>query len=280
MRFFWLITIGLILLSANWLNAEEPSSPPPPPADVGLPPLIPVESSPPIDGLEPPPPPEEKPLPKIWSGELEFGLAGTEGNSRNFKGRVGSKLKRVTKGHRFTFDALYRYARLNGIPSQDRLFVTDKSEWLLPHSAWNFFLSGTTEYDRFKAFDVRLARHLGIGVDAIKTKLTTLTGRAGAGASREIGGPSNRTVPELLFGADFERKLTERQKLIASFDYFPDATDFGDFRFQGKLTYEFVISPEMGLTLRLGILDLYDSTPQAGRKRNDLDYFATILWQF
>jgi hypothetical protein len=33
------------------------------------------------------------------------------------------------------------------------------------------------------------------------------------------------------------------------------------------------------VTLRLGITDRYDSTPQ-GKRPNDLEYFGVLLWKF
>lgn len=276
----YLFGLLVMLIGLSPVVAQPPGAVPTPPPPV----FMPLEDLPDLDAPPPPPEiipePEPEPLPKIWSGEFEFGLTGSEGNSKNFKLRFGSKLKRETKRTRFNLDALYRIATLNGVQSEDRLFVTDKFEWLFKNSPMNLFFSGTTEYDRFKAFDVRIARHTGFGYDIIKNDITTLTSRFGGGFSREIGGPENKFVPELQFGADFEHKVTNSQKLIMSFDYFPDVSDFGDYRFQGKITYEFLIDPEWGLTLRFGILNLFDSTPELGRKRNDLDYFATILWKY
>ena len=254
----------------------QPTVPIPPPG-IGLPP---PPMHPGGDGASVLPPPKPKPKPKIWLGEVELGISGTEGNSQSTRFRFGGKVKRKTTRTRFTLDALYRYSRANDVLAEDRVFVNDKFEWLFPGSKKNMFLSGTTEYDQFKAFDVRIARHAGLSADFIDNDITTLTGRAGAGASREFGGPMDRWVPELLFGGDFEHKLTELQKIVLSFDYFPDVGDFTDYRMQVKATYEIVINPEMGLTLRLGVLNLFDSTPGAGRQSNDLDYFATLLWKF
>lgn len=223
---------------------------------------------------------EEKSRPKYWSGESELGLTGTEGNSQNFKIRLGGKVKRETDRTIFTLDAIYRLANLQSVRSENRLFATDKMEFLFHKRPMSFFLSGTTEYDQFKAFDVRLARHTGFEYFFLKNDTTTLKARLGFGASKEIGGPQNKWVPEALVGSDFEWTISKRQKLTATVDVFPDVSDPTDYRAQAKIAWELLIDPEMGLTLRLGILDLFDSTPESNRKRNDIDYFATLLWKF
>jgi hypothetical protein len=46
-----------------------------------------------------------------------------------------------------------------------------------------------------------------------------------------------------------------------------------------RAAYEILIAPEWGLTLRLGIQDRYDSDP-GDAKRNDFDYFSTLLLKF
>jgi len=76
-----------------------------------------------------------------------------------------------------------------------------------------------------------------------------------------------------------EQQLTKRTKVCGSFDYFPDFTDSRDYRLEGKASLEILIDPDLNLTLKVGVLDRYDSTPD-GRRPNDLDYFAVLLWKF
>ncbi len=43
---------------------------------------------------------------------------------------------------------------------------------------------------------------------------------------------------------------------------------------RARAAYEYILDPEMGMILRLGAQDRYDSNP-GNAKRNDLTYFAT-----
>jgi putative salt-induced outer membrane protein YdiY len=249
-----LVIVGPLL--AETAGAQDP--PPPPP--------VIVEAAPP-------------PPPKVWCGGLEFGVNGSDGNSENFKLRFAGNAKRTTPDNVFTTDWRYGFATADGIQTENRFLLNARDEFLFADSPWNLFVSSIVDVDEFKAYDLRLAAHAGVGYQFVKNDVAALKGRLGFGGSREIGGPNNRFMPELLIGADFERKLTARSKFTSTAEVYPDVTDLGDYWAQIKAAYEVLIDPEWNLTLKLGALNRYDSTPE-GRKRNDLEYFAVLLWKY
>jgi putative salt-induced outer membrane protein YdiY len=210
---------------------------------------------------------------------VELGLSGTEGNSQLFKVRAAGNAKYETKECIFKTELLYAFANANDERTENRLLLTSRYEWLLGDTPWSIFVRGELEYDEFKAYDVRVGLHSGVGYTFFKDDTTLFKGRVGAGASREIGGPENRIMPEGLIGLDFEHKFTGRQKIAASVDFFPDLGDIGEYRAELKACYEILIDPEWNLTFKIGALDRYDSTPE-GRKANDIEYFALLVWKF
>lgn len=222
---------------------------------------------------------EEKPLPPLWSGGVELGITGAEGNSENFRLRLGSRAKRETPESLLTLNLLYVYATANDVNNENRLLFNGRHEWPFVDTRWSFFVSSEVEYDEFKAYDVRLGAHAGVAYRFLQTEATLLKGRLGAGGSREIGGPNNHFMPEALLGLDFEHAFSERSKLCAGVDLFPELKDWGEFRLEAKAAYELLVDPDLNLTLRLGVLDRYDSTPD-GKKPNDFEYFAVLLWKF
>lgn len=247
------------------LCAQQPPPVPPPTS-----PDAPVM----IVGTPPPPPP-----PPDWCGSVEFGLSGAEGNSQLFKLRAAATAKYETKEHLFKNEFLYAFANANNERTENRALLTSRYERLLGDTPWSIFVRGELLYDEFTAYDARIGLHAGLSYTFLKNDTTLFKTRVGAGASREIGGPENRVMPEGLLGADFEHKFTERQKFAANVDFFPDFGEFGEYRAEIRACYEILVDPEWNLTFKVGLLDRYDSTPE-GRKPNDIEYFGLLVWKF
>ncbi len=213
-----------------------------------------------------------------WEGGAEIGISGTDGNSQATSFRAGTKLKRKTEVDEWTFDVTYLKASANGIESQHNAIQNYRYERSFGDTRWSWFAKEYLEYDEFKAFDLRLALNGGVGHKFIDTDVTKLKGRFGAGVSHEIGGPSDEWVPELVYGADFERKLTERQKLSLTVDYFPEFGAFHNYRMVSDFGWEVLLDEAHNLNLKLSVNDRYDSTPN-GRKPNDINYALLLLWK-
>jgi hypothetical protein len=221
----------------------------------------------------------DKPPPKIWTGGLEVGLAGADGNSTNFKFRTGYNTRAENERNLFKLDVNYNYANTGQKDLENRALAKSRYECLFPGSKWSWFNAGELEYDEFRAFDLRLAAHTGAAYVVLKTDKVHLKSRLGGGASREIGGPANEFKPEILMGFDFELKIAARQKFIVVCDYYPTVIDWSDYRVETRANYEVLIDPDWNLTLRVGLLNRYDNTPE-GKLPNDIDYYMTILWKY
>jgi putative salt-induced outer membrane protein YdiY len=243
-----------------------------PPADLELPPESQTEASaaPAVD-------------PVTWEGSVELGLNGSQGNSETLNLRAGAQGRRKGPLTQLSVDINYKRDSKRDdtgwAKTANRLYFDWRGEWLRDESPWSLFVHGTVELDEFQAFDTRVTLDAGVGYQFLKTETMSLLGRFGAGFSREIGGPDDRYVPEALFGLDFEHRLTKRQSLTASVEYFPDWTGFNDFRLTSKVHWKIDIDDESNLSLKVGIIDRYDSTPHDA-EANDLDYSVVLLWSF
>jgi len=216
---------------------------------------------------------------RLWEGSFELGLDGTEGNTETFSFRFGFDARQKTRYNCLTLDLDYHKKTDKYIETANRAFLDWRYELLFQESPWTCFLHGTVDYDEFQSFDARVAVDAGLGYRFINTESTSFAGRVGGGVSHEIGGPDDSYVPEVVFGLDFEHRLNGRQKLTATGDYTPDVTALNDFRLKTRAGWEVLIDREMNLSLKLSVLDRYDSTPH-GAKPNDLDYSAVLLWKF
>lgn len=222
---------------------------------------------------------EVKPPPKIWEGSVELGVNGTEGNSQTLNVRGGAKVKRKTEANVFTTDMDYRKDSANSVDTANKAFLDSRWERLFGESPWTLFMHLTLDYDEFQAWDVRLAGDAGLGYRLVKNDRMQLTARLGGGASREFGGDDEDVTPEGVFGLEFEHKLNDRHKVSLSTEYRPDVGDWADYRLVSKAAWEILLDEALHLSLKFGVADRYDSTPQ-GRKPNDLDYSLVLLFSF
>jgi putative salt-induced outer membrane protein YdiY len=214
-----------------------------------------------------------------WEGSLELGLSGTEGNSETFNVRVGFKAKHKTPRLVRTVELTSIQKSAGGVTTANTALLDGRLEWPMLESRWNYYVHGLIEYDQFKAFDYRFSADTGFGYDIIQTEATTLIGRFGVSTSQEVGGAEDELIPELAFGGEFKHKFNPTHSVNAKVDYFPNVTDFNDFRLNSQASWQIALSSVWGLSLKLSVIDRYDSTPQ-GRRPNDLDYSTLLLWQF
>ncbi len=226
-------------------------------------------------------PEDENNLPiKLWEGSFTVGLDGAEGNNEAMNLHVGFNAQRKTELHLLYLDLDYNRRTTNTLITANRLFSQARYERLIQETPWSLFVEMTGEYDEFQDFNFRITAHAGVGYWWFKTRQALLKSRLGSGVSHEIGGPKNNYyAPEMIVGADYERRVSDRQRLVATVDYMPNETDFTEFRLNSLAGWEFLFDQKSHLGLRLAVRNRYNSSPGTA-KPNDLDYAALLLWKF
>ena len=217
-------------------------------------------------------------LPPIWELSIELGINGSDGNAQSISLLTSGHVKRETERSILQTEIVYGKSEANSVLTQHYGFFESRWDLKMGESRWSYFNMFRLEFDEFKVFDYRVSLSTGVGYAFIDRDTRQLAGRFGSGASREFGGGDETWVPEAVFGADYEHKLSKRQKLSANVDYFPAWEDFADFRVVSKASWELLLDEETNLNLKIGLIDRYDSTP-FGLRPNDVDYFVTLLWK-
>jgi putative salt-induced outer membrane protein YdiY len=214
-----------------------------------------------------------------WDSNAELGLNGSDGNADTLAIQTGFELKRKSAMRTLAIDFDYRLASSRNHTVEENGHLNIDCDRFVRGSDWAGFGKFGLEWDRFKAFDLRLNLNGGFGYHWIRRENATLVTRFGAGGSREIGAPDDAWIPEATFGIDAERQLTSRQKLKAKVDYFPALRGFGDFRLVSDIAWEVLLDGSDNLSLKIAATDRYDSTPQ-GAKPNDVYYSVLLLRKF
>ncbi|QDU96768.1 DUF481 domain-containing protein [Lignipirellula cremea] len=265
---------------------------------------------PPLEMLEPPPPePDAEPEPKPssaepaaetiaveeigpapptywfyqiwdpWEGSFQLGLDGTEGNTQTFNLQTGFKAKYDDATQTDTFEITHVDKSRDGVQTALNTLIDGRMEWKMPKSPFTVYGHTFIEIDAFKDFDERVSADAGLGYRFLELPDHKLTARLGLSASREIGGPNNAVTPEMIAGAEWSYKPNKRQKFSAKVDYFPAIENFSDFRMNTRAEWETVLSQEWGLSMKLSMIDRYDSTPGTS-KPNDINYAALMMLGF
>ena len=217
--------------------------------------------------------------PSAWGTAGELGMNAATGNSETLTLKTGAELERKTDRSKTVIDINYAKTSANHLETQHYALLKTRQDLFLNHLHWNWFTKQEVAYDEFKAFDLRWVINSGIAYRFSDSDDKKLTGRFGAGVSREFGGPDNRWIPEAVFGADWKRKLTEQQEVKATFDYLPSWNNWDeDFRITADLAWEIRFDQPENLRLKVGIIDRYDNTPN-GAKANDFAYSLLLLWK-
>ena len=218
--------------------------------------------------------------PSRWERGFEVGINGSAGNSETFNLRAGLQASRKTDLVEANMNLVYAKSSVSNVETQNfgqfdlninRLFAED--------SPWSLFFKNTLLYDEFRPFDLRLALNGGLGYKWIDNEQTLFRTRFGAGVSREFGGVNNDWIPEAVFGIDLNHQISERQKIVAKIDYFPSWSNFDDYRIVSDLGWEILVDEATNMSLKLSLLDIYDSTPD-GAKPNDINYGLLLLWKY
>ncbi|MDX2132486.1 MAG: DUF481 domain-containing protein [Planctomycetota bacterium] len=254
-----------------------------PPVDPSAPAAVPTDVPPPGADM-PPDEPDALPQPtswlRGWKGAVNLGANGSEGNSDNLSLRGVVTAKRTTERLETTGSIGYVYAADAGTTSTSRGEAFIRNDWNIPDSRWGYFAQAKAEYDEFQDWDWRLSTSAGPSYQLVKTDSTSLRLRAGAGAAYEIGGDDEGLEPELLAGADFEHKFTERTRFFASAEFFPSLSDWPQHRANASAGLEVLLDPDSKTNLKVGVTDRYSSDPGANTRRNDVDFFVTLGWEF
>ena len=215
-----------------------------------------------------------------WKGQFGSGLNGKSGNSESLDINMTLKMDRETDVASTNVQASYFYGSNAVATVTDRLFTQLRQERKLAKEGWAWYVQAALEWDRFKAFDYRVALHSGLSYQFYKDDTGFLKARMGAGASKEVGSVNDEWSPELQFGGDWERKLTDTTTVFATVDYFPNVSDFADFRVNTNVGCNFLVDAPRNINFRVFALTRFDSTPPPGTEKSDIVYGMALVFGF
>lgn len=216
-----------------------------------------------------------------WDNKIDLSLGFTDGNTETNSFRAAYAGLRETKSSKLTLDAAYFFSTNDGNTDQNKATGGVNHDWLFQNSRWLIFAGGRGDYDEFNSWKYRVSGNGGVGYRLIKREKIELTLRAGAGGTREFGSSRNEIIPEGLLGADVLWKITTNQSFESTFRYFPDLSDFAEFRTITTAAWRLDLdSINDGLGVTAGVRHEHQTVVDEGNEQNDVNVFAGLTWDF
>jgi hypothetical protein len=215
--------------------------------------------------------------PTPWDTGIELGINGSSGTSESLSLRTGGYMKRESRFSKLNLSSYYNRTTRSGVATQNNAEFDVRNDWLLDDSTpWTLYGTGNLYYDEFQAFDIQVSANSGVGYRFAHEPGLDLMGRIGGGASREVGGPDDRWVPEALLGFEYSQQLSLTQKFYGKLDYYPEFEQWGEFRLVADTGWEIELVQPSNMSLKISASDRYDSTPN-GANPHLVNYSVLLL---
>jgi putative salt-induced outer membrane protein YdiY len=130
------------------------------------------------------------------------------------------------------------------------------------------FVTADFQTDALQGLNLRSVPGAGLGVHVIKNNATTLDLLAGINYTRENYTTFTRNFAAASFGEELTHKLYSSTVITQSFDFFPDLSDWGEYR--GTFNFGTVTKISKWLGWQNAFGDIYVTNPPLGKKQNDL----------
>lgn len=215
-----------------------------------------------------------------WSGDVFFGLTGSDGNTQRINFRLGASADKETTHWNFTNNFVYANSQDDGEESEDRLRVNGRQERKFQDSPWSAFTQEQYTYDEFDSFLHRLELQGGAGYQFIDEEKLKVKGLGGAGGRWQDGnGSEPGWVPEVFLGGEYEQALTQKQKLTVDSTVFIQLDEV-EARWVTNAAWEVLVDEEANLSLRAGIRNEYDSAAEGDTRKNDIEFFVLLSFSY
>lgn len=214
-----------------------------------------------------------------WETTAAAGLTLTRGNSETILGTLTLDSKRKSDKNEFSFGAAAGYGKDKDVKNTE--FANAFGQYNRMATERLFYgLRLDGNYDGISKLDYRLTLSPLLGYYLVKRTNTTLVVEAGPSAVFEqYRNKSEETYLGARFGERLDQKISDSTKIWESLSYVPRVDKWAE---------KYILTGEAGIdtsitkhwSLRVVLQDIYDSQPNAGRKKNDLRLIAGTAFKF
>ncbi|WP_404362473.1 YdiY family protein [Marinobacter sp.] len=217
----------------------------------------------------------------VWSGRLNLGLAGADGNTdrTSFNGRVSTA--RETDFDRLTFSLRNRFAEEDGEETENQTVANARLERDISE---RFFVFGNLglERDRFENLDLRAALTAGLGYFVIQRDDHKFKPRVGVGYQVEaFDSKDNESEPLLALGYDYLIQFYGDTEFTHEFTWLPSLEDPGsDYRLVSEAALIHPLDEASTWNLGVRLTHEFDANPSADVEKLDTFYSLELVRTF
>ncbi len=218
---------------------------------------------------------EEAAAPKTETS-LAAGIAGTDGNTDTKQGSLNFLSLRKAADSECKFGVDYFYGEVGGDATNNNIKVftgyrRNVNERLYGYFDLSYF------YDEIGDIDYRITASPGLGYFLLKDAVQSFAVETGPSYIWEKVGGVEDDYPAVRFFEKYERKLSDTAKVWESVEYLPRIDDFNDYLLNAEIGVEAAMNSS--LSLRLVLVDKYDSTPAPEKKENDVTVTGSLVYK-
>lgn len=216
----------------------------------------------------------------VWTTEIAGGYTMTQGNTDNSALHSSLYINRKTEVDETTFKAHGNYTTSDDeVDSQDAYGMARYAHRLWT-SQWYGFVKGELEHDKFEQIQYRVTPSTGIGywfsdTDDWKALAEIAFGYEHTHHYDDIEDTDEAILIPRIF---FEKRLFGESRFAQDFVMYPSLSKTGEYRIRSESSFTNPIGERW--SLRISLIDDYNSDPADDRKHNDLNLISSILYSF
>jgi putative salt-induced outer membrane protein YdiY len=218
-----------------------------------------------------------------WKGDIDLGMnLGFSTTERQaYSGRLKLTHARTDKNQHLlknTLDYLASYGTADGILSENRM----DGSWKIEYGVGKRFLlynAAGAGYDEIRKIDAQYDVGPGVGYKWItRTNFVLTTELGGNYQEQYFADKTGKSRYSLRLAEEAWWQFSSRLRLDEKIEFFPEIRDLSHYRVRLETNLSHLL--RQNLTLKLSVIDLYDTEPPSNVSQNDLQIRSSIGIRF
>lgn len=218
----------------------------------------------------------------VWQGEVSAGYDRTSGNTHASQLTVSALINRNRKHvDEITLKGEMYYSSSERKMNAQKWYGMGRYAFSFGQDKkWYNFYGLEGDHDRFANIDYRLIPAAGLGYWFFDSEEMKLMSEVAVGLEHTDYRDQTKDTDEIVLipRIFFEKTLFGKSKISQDVYAYPQVEDFNNYRVHSETTLTSPVTER--LSLRLSLIDDYNSSPPADTKKNDIRAVSSLTYSF